>query len=177
MRLKPGYKVVILLLGSNLGDRKENLIKAKALIETEAGDSYCETTSPVFESEPWGYPNQGWFYNCALKLYTREEPLSLLKRILEIERSMGRVRNEKWGERIIDIDIIYFEDVIMNTPELALPHPEFEKRGFAIIPVLSIFEEFVHPVTKHTIHEILKNCMDKLVVRQVAKLTTGLVMD
>lgn len=156
---------VILLLGSNLGERETHLLKAVQLIEREVGEII--TLSSVYETEAWGKTNQPAFLNVCLVLKTTLTPLAVLQKNLATERQLGRVRQEKWGARIIDIDILFYDDAMVQTDVLTIPHEGFEKRMFAIVPLMEIAPEFIHPVTKRPIEEIYRQCADPLKVKRV----------
>ncbi len=139
-------KGIWLLLGTNLGDRKANLEKAIYWLSQQ--DILVEEYSSIYESEPWGVTNQPWFWNIVLKIVTKKEPESLLASCLDVENKMGRVRKQKWGERLIDIDILYFNDQIINETNLQIPHPGIPERKFTLMPLIEIWPEIIHPVIK-----------------------------
>ena len=153
---------IFLLLGSNLGDRFKNLMTAWDGIAREIGTVIA--TSAVYETEPWGKTNQPGFLNQAIQLESRWSPAELLEKILGLEKKMGRVRGEKWGERIIDIDIIYFGDQCIDTGELVIPHPRLSERRFVLVPLVEISPEFVHPVSGKSNAMLLGECKDSLEV-------------
>lgn len=128
---------VFIGLGSNLGDRAANLWEATRRIATLPG---CELVcqSALYETEPVGPVTQGWFLNAAILIKTEVEPLVLMTSVKEIERSMGRKPTLRWGPRIIDIDLLLFEDVGMQSEELTLPHPELWNRRFVLDPLLEV---------------------------------------
>ena len=156
---------VYLLIGSNLGDRRKHLSDALWAIETKAG--VIRARSSVYETDAWGNTNQPAFYNQAIRITTFLGPTELLTQLQLIEKSLGRERKERWGERVIDIDILFYGDRIMDTPELKIPHPELQNRRFALIPMAEIADDLIHPKMFQTIHELLKNCQDTLAVKKV----------
>ena len=156
---------VYLLLGSNIGDRRKHLNDALWAIETRAG--VIRGRSSVYETAAWGKTNQATFYNQAIRITTFLSPAELLTTLQLIEKSMGRERKEKWGERVIDIDILFFGDQVIDTPDLKIPHPELQNRRFALIPMSEIADDLIHPKMYQTIHELLKNCSDTLAVKKI----------
>lgn len=159
-------KEAYLLLGTNMGDRNSNLQQAIALIESEIGNVIA--ASSVYETAPWGKTDQSGFLNQAVGVQTALQPLKLLQVMLDIEKKMGRVRLEKWGERLIDIDLIFYgEDTILNNEELSLPHPEMHKRRFVLEPLNEIAADYIHPVFKEKVSSILTNLSDELTVQKL----------
>ena len=148
---------MFLLLGSNLGDRLANLDEAKRQLGN------IVATSSVYETAAWGNTNQGSFLNQVVQINAKLYPEDLLKKIQDIEIGMGRRRVEKWGPRIIDIDILFYKDLVINTPDLVIPHPEIQNRRFTLVPLLEL-TNMVHPVLKKTISELLDECNDLLPV-------------
>lgn len=156
-----------LLLGSNLGDRQLYLSKAKALIAKQVGEVVAQ--SSVYETEAWGKTDQPGFLNMALAVETTLGSLALLHKVLEIELALGRVRHEKWGSRLIDIDIIFYGQEIVNvTDKLQIPHPEMQNRRFVVQPLAEIAPDFVHPVLQRTLTEILAGLADSLSVKIIS---------
>ncbi len=159
-------QVAYLLLGSNMGDRDSNLSTAIALIDKEIGNVFA--VSSIYETAPWGKTDQPGFLNQALGLTTNLSPLQLLQAMLGIEQQMGRVRLEKWGQRLIDIDLIFFgEDTIIDDAQLSLPHPEMHKRRFVLEPLNEIAADYIHPVFKEKVSSILTNLSDELTVQKL----------
>lgn len=159
--LKPVKGTVIYLsLGSNLGDRMSNLNRAREIIRDQIGDPL--RLSGVYESEAWGYSSSHSFYNCCLSLCTRLEPLAVLETLLSIEASLGRIRkDEGYADRLIDMDLLFYGDRILDHPRLTLPHPALEKRRFVLQPLAEIAPELVHPVNGLQIRELLERCPDQ----------------
>jgi len=151
-----------LLTGGNMGNREKNLARAKKLISEQAGK--VTRASALYETAAWGKTDQPSFYNQALELETTLPPKDLLKLLLEIEKKLGRQRDEKYGPRTIDIDILLYGDQIFNDPQLRIPHPELQNRRFALTPLAEIGPGLVHPVFKKSITELLAICSDTLEV-------------
>ena len=152
-----------LLLGSNLGDRRQHLLDALD------GISYLGTisrVSSVYRSAAWGNVDQPDFLNATVELSTTHSPEELLNDILEIETGMGRIRNEKWGARLIDIDILFYDDIILNTSHLSIPHPQLQNRKFTLVPLAEIAPHLIHPISKKTISQLLDACEDPLDVEK-----------
>lgn len=156
---------VYLLIGSNMGDRRKHLSDALWAIETKAGA--IRGRSSIYETAAWGKTDQAAFYNQAIRISTFLSPAELLSQLQLIEKSLGRERKEKWGERVIDIDILFYGDRIVDMPDLTIPHPELQNRRFALMPMSEIADDLIHPKLFQTIHELLKNCPDTLAVKKV----------
>ena len=152
-------KRIYLSLGSNLGDRMQNLLQARELIGKQAGGLL--KISKVYQSEAWGYSSTNEFYNCCLSAITPLEPVALLDVIMEIEISLGRIRKGGgYSDRLIDIDLLFYEDTIMEHPRLTLPHPAIANRRFVLVPLTEIAAELVHPLSGLTIKEMLHCCTE-----------------
>lgn len=151
-----------LLTGGNLGNRQENLETARRLIEIYCGKIL--KASLVYETAAWGNTDQPLFLNQALEIETKWSAVQLIRRILKIEKNMGRVRKERMGPRIIDIDILFFNEEKYNHLFLQIPHPELHNRRFALLPLSEIAPELKHPVYHKTITELLQGCPDQLPV-------------
>jgi len=156
-----------LLIGGNEGDRTGTMAMARERIESVAGA--IRSRSSLFETAPWGKTDQPDFLNQALILETGLDAPTLLQALLGIEAQMGRRRGEKYGSRIIDIDILFFNDAIIHQPGLLIPHPEIQNRRFALAPLEEIAPAYIHPVLGVSVRELLINCTDPLAVK---KLTT-----
>ena len=154
-----------LLIGGNLGDRKENLLTAITLINEQCGA--LTKSSSIYETEAWGKTDQPSFLNQALEISTSLNARQLLRKILKIEKEMGRVRKEKLGPRLIDIDILLFENEIHDLRFLKIPHPEMQNRRFVLVPLAEINSTLQHPVFKKTIAELLEECPDMLDVKKI----------
>jgi 2-amino-4-hydroxy-6-hydroxymethyldihydropteridine diphosphokinase len=148
---------VYLLLGSNLGNRLQYLKLALACIVAEAG--HLVEQSSVYETQSWGKANAPDYLNQVVLIQTQLAARPLLKTLLDIEQELGRIREEKWGSRTIDIDILFYGNEIINEPELTVPHPQLHKRRFTLEPLAEIAPQLVHPVMQKTV-DILKSELD-----------------
>ena len=158
--------IVFLQLGSNLGDRELLLKDAITEIEDRVGNIL--ECSKVYESTPWRVEGEENYLNQILKVKTILLADDVLLTVLDIEKQLGRVRIEKWGERLIDIDIIFYNDSIIETPELCVPHKHLHERMFVLTPLHNIAPEMVHPKYNKTIEELLKICKDTELVKEYA---------
>ena len=150
--------ICYLQLGSNLGDRESMLTQALLLIESMVGDVLV--TSAVYESSPWAVKEQLDFLNQVLKVKTALSPQDLLAQILNIENIIGRKRVKKWGERLIDIDILFYNDIIIHSQKLFIPHPYLHKRRFVLLPLNEIASDYLHPKYQKKISQLLIECDD-----------------
>ncbi|MBK7035692.1 MAG: 2-amino-4-hydroxy-6-hydroxymethyldihydropteridine diphosphokinase [Chitinophagales bacterium] len=157
--------IAYLLLGTNLGNRTENLSKATAAIRMFIGR--VDAQSHVFETEPWGKPHQPLFYNQAVKIATPCSPLETLHLIKQVEFLLGRDNAEKWAPRVIDIDILFFDQFAIESPVLTIPHAHIAQRKFTLEPLREIAGDFIHPVLHKTINELYQECNDILTVNPV----------
>lgn len=157
-------RTAYLLLGSNQGNCLQNLIDTRHLL----GILGIEVVgmSSIYKTAPWGVADQPEFLNQALLVGSDYQPLELLKVLKDIEQKMGKEFLRKWGERIIDIDILFFEDMIINEPGLIIPHPRLHERNFTLIPLAEIASQYFHPVFKKSILELLAICPDRLKVEK-----------
>ncbi|MBX7257205.1 MAG: 2-amino-4-hydroxy-6-hydroxymethyldihydropteridine diphosphokinase [Candidatus Hydrogenedentes bacterium] len=144
---------VYLSIGSNLGDRQENLLGAVECLEKIPGTRVFVVSS-VYETAPIGDIDQPSFLNLAVGIETALTPLELLDATQDIERLMGRVPSRRWGPRLVDIDIVLWDDRVMDTDRLRIPHPEFRKRAFVLRPLTEIAPETVDPVTGRTVVQL-----------------------
>jgi len=157
----------ILLIGGNLGNRPLLLQQAVQLIEQQAGK--VVKLSGLYETAPWGNVQQPDYLNQALQISTPLAPLPLLHTLLNIEREIGRIRQQKWGARVIDIDIIFYNDEVISLPELKIPHPRMQNRQFVLVPLNEILPDWVHPIFQQTVHALLAACDDELPVKKLEK--------
>lgn len=156
------YINVFLGIGSNIGNRAGNIHDAIGLLEKNVGK--IAKKSHVYETQPWGEPNQDPFYNQVVMLNTTLDPRDLLDKISRIERELGRERKEKWGPRVIDIDILFYGKRVIRDKGLEIPHPELHKRGFVLVPMMEIAPEFEHPILNKQIDDLYMNCEDESAV-------------
>lgn len=157
----------VLLLGSNVGDKLGHLDQAIAAITKEIGT--VVQRSSVYESEAWGNSNQEPFYNQAVVVETELQARAILFKIHAIEAAAGRVRSEseKWQPRTLDIDILFLDDQVIHEKDLTIPHPELANRNFALLPLMEILPEFIHPVLQKPIDELYFESTDNLEVIQL----------
>lgn len=153
---------VYLLSGSNLGDRMANMLRALEHIEQEAGEIVAQ--SRLYETAAWGIESQAAFLNQVIEIRTALAPRQLLERLLEIEKKMGRERKQKWGERLIDLDILYYTDQVINEPGMQIPHPHLQERRFTLVPLCELVPLLSHPVLGKTQQQLLAECPDPLEV-------------
>lgn len=155
-------KEVFISLGTNLGKRAENLALAIKHIEQRVG--LVLKKSSLYETKPWGKSDQPDFLNQVVIVKSTMLPDELLTTLLSIEQDMGRERKEKWGARIIDLDLLYAGDYVIHSAKLTVPHPAIAQRRFVLEPLAEIAPGFVHPVVKKTQQQLLADCEDKLPV-------------
>ncbi|MFC5285041.1 2-amino-4-hydroxy-6-hydroxymethyldihydropteridine diphosphokinase [Pedobacter alpinus] len=159
---------VFLLLGGNLGNRFENLSNALKAIRLNVGK--IELESSIYETKAWGKLEQPDFLNIAIKVDTFLSPHEVLNEIQKIETQLGRIRKDKWSERTMDIDIIFYNDLILSDSDiLIIPHLMLTMRKFVLLPLNEIAPNYKHPITKKTISELLIDCEDKLEVIRLNK--------
>ena len=157
--------IVYLALGSNMGNRLSNL---KAAVLNLTPQMTVKQKSSVYETPPWGFTEQDAFLNQVVKVTTYLEPEPLLRHLKRMETALGRVPNFQNGPRVIDIDILFFDNMIINTPPLMIPHPRLHERAFVLVPFAEIEPDFIHPILQRPINKILED-----VDRSEIKLFTG----
>ena len=151
--------IAYIALGSNLGDKEKNLRRALLLL-TQQGVEIVRVSS-FLSTEPYGVNDQPQFLNAVACVRTSLAPLALLDVLLATELAMGRVRLRHWGERNIDLDLLLYEDVVLDTPRLHLPHPDMQNRDFVLLPLAEIAPELKHPTLQKTIWELKKDLMSR----------------
>lgn len=156
---------IFILLGSNLNDPIYQLTSARKKIAQRVGT--LTVCSSLYKTAPWGLDNQPPFYNQVVSLDTDLAPAALLRALQQIENDMGRVRKVRWGPRIIDLDILFYHDQIIDTDFLKLPHPSIPQRNFTLVPLAEIASELVHPILKKKIATLLEECGDLAAVEKV----------
>ncbi len=150
---------LILHAGSNQGQRAAFLQLAATAVSNRIGPIY--KMSAIYETAAWGITKQSPFLNQAWWIQTELSPQAALEEVLDIERENGRKRDQKWGPRIIDIDLIFYDDIILESATLMLPHPWMQQRRFVLVPLVEIIPEWKHPVLAQTVQELLAICKDE----------------
>ena len=155
--MNPNSHIAYLSVGSNLGRKLENCRTGVASL-TQHPDIRLIDQSPIYRTEPVDYQDQDWFVNYALKIETELDPLSLLKLLKSIERETGRVPHAiRFGPRVLDLDIILYDDIVLNDSRLTIPHPRMHKRRFVLKPICDIDPDINHPVLQQTMISLLEN--------------------
>ncbi len=164
---------VLLSLGSNQGNRLENIEQAIALIHQEVATVVL--VSSMYESDSWGFESDS-FYNCSIAIHTNLAPLKLIKKILKLEKKLGRIRTEStsYQPRVIDIDIIAYGDEVIEVEMLQVPHPHLHNRLFVLLPLVEIVPRWTHPKTKKTITELISDCTDSGSCKKIGSLKAPL---
>ena len=146
-------------IGTNVGHRELNIENCILLITEKIGD--VKSVSSIYETEPWGVEGQDYYYNIVLEVETSLYPLSLLQAVQQIENDLGRIRIEKWGSRIIDIDILFYDDFVFSMDNLIIPHPYIAKRNFVLEPLSEISPDLIHPKLRLSVATVKDFCEDK----------------
>jgi 2-amino-4-hydroxy-6-hydroxymethyldihydropteridine diphosphokinase len=162
----------ILGLGTNLGDREGYLDKALEIIRESVG--MISSRSSIYETEPWGFQSENNFLNMVIKVHTRHKPNGLLKKIQYIEERLGRIRDDRhYISRTIDIDILLYSNLIIDKPDLTIPHPLIQDRRFVLVPLCDIAPKMIHPVLNKTFADLLQDCEDRREVKKFKPFNHG----
>lgn len=156
---------IFLLLGTNKGNPLQNLSLAAEKIALAAGPVVAR--SSIYQTAPWGRSDQPDFHNQVIEIRSSLSPRDILNTVLQIEHDMGRVRREKWGPRIIDIDLLFYGDRVLNEPGLTVPHPGIPSRRFTLLPLSEIAPDFVHPVLQKSVQQLLTSSPDTLEAKRL----------
>ena len=165
-----------ILFGSNMGDKDAIFAHVCLLINNRCGR--VVQVSAAYESEPWGFEADEWFLNRVIVVETELEPEDLLWKLLEIERELGRIRHpeiEGYASRPVDLDLLYFGHRIIDTATLTVPHPRLHLRRFALLPMCEVDPDFKHPLLGMTQEELLQQCPDESIVREIACKIDGMI--
>ena len=157
-----------ILFGSNMGDKDAIFAQACLLINNRCGQVVAQ--SRAYESEPWGFEAEVWFLNRVIVVETELDPEEMLRQLLDIERELGRIRHPEiqgYTSRPADLDLLYYGDRIINTAVLTVPHPRLHLRRFALVPLCEVAPEYIHPVLQMTQIELLHQCPDESIVREI----------
>ncbi len=157
---------IFLGLGSNIGNREKHILKAIEFIKNISGIIFLRCSS-FYETAPWGIEVQNNFINCVIKISSEIEPKELFRILKDIELKCGRQKRDKWTEREIDIDILFYGDIVYEKDGIIIPHKEISNRNFVLIPMKELEPDLIHPVTKKTISEILLETGDKLMCKKI----------
>ncbi|RMA97570.1 2-amino-4-hydroxy-6-hydroxymethyldihydropteridine diphosphokinase [Hydrogenothermus marinus] len=154
-------KKIFLGLGSNIGNKEENIKKAISLLSDFVFDIKL---AKLYKSKAYGYENQDDFINTAIVGYTNLQPEELLKKLKEIEEKVGRKKRFHWGPREIDIDILFYEDLIFKSENLEIPHPRIYERDFVLKPLVDLEPDFIHPVLNKSVKQLLEELEEKYII-------------
>ena len=150
---------VLLLLGSNLGDRKNFLFKATELISSRVG--LITKTSSIYESEPWGFKSKSLFLNQVIIIETKYQPQIILEKTQKIEKELGRkIKSQSYQNRTIDIDILFYDNLLLVSENLIIPHPQLHLRQFTMLPLVEIAGDYIHPIFGKRLDLLLLNSYD-----------------
>lgn len=155
-----------LLLGSNLGKRKQMLQAAEDAIAGHEIEIIQH--SGLYETAAWGITDQPAFLNQVLEVETKQDPEALMQTLLEIEQSLGRERKERYGPRSIDIDILFFDTLVYHSSVVTIPHPALQERRFVLTPLAELAPDLIHPVFQQSVQELLLQCKDPLAVKKIS---------
>ena len=155
-----------LLLGGNLGDKETIFSDVKRLLKEKVGE--ITARSDIYETEPWGFESEDMFWNQALEISTSLSPLEVLRETQQTETELGRIRkSDRYDSRMIDIDMLFYDNQIIELENLTVPHPRILERKFVLMPLAEIAPTFIHPIFKKTIGQLLLECTDNLRVEKI----------
>jgi len=147
---------IFLSLGSNLGERQNNIKQALIMLENHR-DIIILKESSIYETKPYGVIEQNDFLNIAIKINTSCSPEDLLRKVKWIEKKIGRIQGERWGPRIVDIDILFYHQLVFNSKDLIIPHLDLQNRDFVLVPMVEIAPDFIHPIFNMNMQQLLAN--------------------
>lgn len=160
---------VYLGIGGNIGNKQNNFKEVYQIIENELGK--IEKTSSIYETPPWGFQSNDTFWNSVIEISSSYSAEEVLSKIHSIEKKFDRKRgNEQYSSRKMDIDILYFDDIFMETKILIIPHPRMHQRKFVLVPLTEIAKDYKHPLLRMTSLEMLENCRDESIIKMVDNL-------
>jgi 2-amino-4-hydroxy-6-hydroxymethyldihydropteridine diphosphokinase len=162
---------ILLSLGTNLGDRLANLRAALAALRASPGIRLL-AQSRIYETPAWGYEDQPAFLNMVVQAETDLEPRLLLTRLKSLEVDLGRTPTFHWGPRLIDIDILFYGDLVLNTPELVIPHPRLQERAFVLVPLADLAPDLLHPVLHQTVAQLLASVDTSAIIPSTSSLSS-----